>query len=119
MSDLGEEEIINTIRKNIKNSKGQIANCNIYDLAAIIDLYYKEKEKNKALEIQLLEKDLHIDGLKENRRIAIEEIQEEYYVSKDKIREKIKELENLLKNTTMQPQIYTYEIDLLKRLLEE
>ena len=41
------------------------------------------------------------------------------YISKDKIREKIEELESLSKNTTMQPSIYNYEIDLLKELLEE
>lgn len=47
----------------------------------------KEKERNEELEMRLLEKDLYIDGLKEDRRIAIEEIQEEYYISKDKIKE--------------------------------
>lgn len=41
------------------------------------------------------------------------------YISKDKIREKIEELESLSKNITMQPSIYNYEIDLLKELLEE
>ena len=48
--------------------------------------YNKEKEKNKKLEDELMEKELIIDGMKENRRIAIEEIQEHYYISKDKIK---------------------------------
>lgn len=41
------------------------------------------------------------------------------YIFKDKIREKIKELESLSKNITMQPSIYNYEIDLLEELLKE
>ena len=41
------------------------------------------------------------------------------YISEDKIRAKIEELESLSKNTTMQPSIYNYEIDLLEDLLEE
>lgn len=64
-------------------------NCD--DNTMLAKLYQKEKEKNKELEMQLLEKDLYIDGLKEDRRIAIKEIQEEYYISKDKIKEKMKQ----------------------------
>lgn len=66
-----------------------------------------------------------IEELKHNR----DEYKEEYikllnaryynYISKDKIREKIKELESLSKNITMQPSIYNYEIDLLEELLKE
>lgn len=37
---------------------------------------------------------------------------------KDKIREKIKELEELSNNVTMQPQIYSYIIKVLEELLE-
>ena len=50
--------------------------------------YYKEKEKNK--ENQVL-----IDDLKEHRIVYIDTPEfEEKFISKDKIREKIKELEN-------------------------
>ena len=54
--------------------------------SGLLDLYQKEKEKNKELELELMEKDLHIYGLKENRRLAAEEIQEQYFISKDKIK---------------------------------
>lgn len=86
------------------------------------------KEKNKELEMQLLEKDLHIDGLKEARRIAIEEIQEEYYISKDKIKEKIEELDKKekkeLKGTKGQDrynikQEFMFKKNILQELLEE
>ena len=53
----------------------------------------KEKEKNKKIEDKIMEQDLMIIGLKENRRIAVEEIQEQYYVSKDKIKEIIHKID--------------------------
>ena len=89
---MSEGEIINRLNYDMKN-----ANCNWgkscivdnKDLKGLLDLYNKEKEKNKELEMQLLEKDLHIDGLKEDRRITAEEIQEEYYISKDKMKKVI------------------------------
>ena len=84
-------------------------------LRKLLDLYNKEKEKNKKLEIELMEQELFIDGLKEDRRIAVEEIQEQYYVSKDKIREKIKELEN--KEYILSSR--DSEIQILQELLEE
>ena len=42
------------------------------------DLYFKEKKKNEELYYKIDEKDLIINGMKENRRIAIEELREEY-----------------------------------------
>lgn len=67
-------------------------------IKGLLDLYNKEKEKNKKLEDELMEKELIIDGMKEDRRIAIEEIQEHYFISKNKIREKIEEKLNCYKS---------------------
>lgn len=50
---------------------------------------------NRVKELEL-EKDLLIDGFKEERRIAIEEIREENFISKDKIKEKIEELKGFI-----------------------
>ena len=89
---MSEEEIINKAKLIINNHR-EIDKMMVIEMVELVqgllDLYNKEKEKNKELEMQLLEKDLYIDGLKEDRRIAIKEIQEEYYISKDKIREKM------------------------------
>ena len=87
---------------------------------------FQEEIKNNEIILNLIEKQQkEIEELKQNR----DEYKEEYkkllnaryydYISKDKIREKIEELESLSKNITMQPSIYNYEIDLLKELLEE
>ena len=50
-------------------------------------------QENKELEEKIMEQDLMIDGLKEDRKIAVEEIQEQYYVSKDKIKEIIDKID--------------------------
>lgn len=74
---------------NLEIAEMFASNVNIKDNHKIyvdLDLYNEEKERNIDLELENI-------GLKENRRIAVEEIQEEYYISKDKIREEIKELE--------------------------
>lgn len=47
----------------------------------------QEKTRNEKLQYKIDEKELIIDGMKEDRRIAIEEIREEYYISKDKIKD--------------------------------
>ena len=46
------------------------------------------------LEQELMEKELMIDGLKEDRRIAAEEIQEQYYISKDKVKIALQDIED-------------------------
>lgn len=62
--------------------------CNQYK--TILNIIEKQQKEIKELEDEVMKKELLIDGMKEERRIAIEEIQEQYYVSKDKIKEKIK-----------------------------
>ena len=60
-----------------------------------------------------------LKAINQIQKYRIEVIDEREFISKDKIREKIEDLESLSKNITMQPSIYNYEIDLLKELLEE
>lgn len=105
MSKLSEEEIIKILKHVIEPA--DIEHMSFYEIyenyvplpklneaiQGLLDLYQKEKEKREKLEIKLMEQDLFIDGLKEDRRIAVEEIQEQYYVSKDKIRELLNKLE--------------------------
>lgn len=85
-------------------------------LQSLLDLYNKEKEKNTSLqkEIEKLKQEM------EERLIGREEITkyemgyeiENNYISKDKIKNKIKELENLYKNKY-------FHIDYVKEILEE
>ena len=74
---------------------------------------YKKEIKDQQKEIEELK------AINQIQKYRIEVIDERELISKDKIREKIEELESLSKNITMQPSIYNYEIDLLKELLEE
>ena len=73
---------------------------------------YIEKQQKEIEELRnaVMEKELIIDGMKEDRRIAVEEIQEQYYVSKDKIKAKIEESELLIDNS----QGYMSDKDLYK-----
>lgn len=49
---------------------------------------FKRQEKEiEELKNEIMEKELIIDGMKEDRRIAVEEIKEQYFISKDKIKE--------------------------------
>lgn len=68
-----------------------------------------------------MEKDLIIYGLREERRLAAEEIQEQYFVSKDKIREKIAEYDKIrleTKDSDLYDEMQDY-IDVLIKLLKE
>lgn len=68
-----------------------------------------------------MEKDLIIYGLREERRLAAEEIQEQYFVSKDKIREKIEEYDKIrleTKDSDLYDEMQDY-IDVLIKLLKE
>ena len=55
--------------------------------------FKRQQKEIEELRNEVMEKELMIDGMKEDRRIAVEEIQEQYYVSKDKIKAKIEELD--------------------------
>ena len=71
-----------------------LVECAIYlqALEKITDLIDKQSKEIEELRNEVMEKELIIDGMKEDRRIAVEEIQEQYYVSKDKIKAKIEEV---------------------------
>lgn len=73
----------------------------------IIDLYTKEKEKNKEYE-----KQLDLDYVDKN------------YISKEKIREKIKELKEEIKLARKEKDLVivaelNLQVDILKQILEE
>lgn len=53
----------------------------------LTNLIEKQSKEIEELRNEVMEKELIIDGMKEDRRIAVEEIQEQYYISKDKIKE--------------------------------
>jgi len=63
-------------------------------MITIKNLIKKQSKEIEELKNEVMEKELIIDGMKEDRRIAVEEIQEQYYVSKDKIKEKIEEVKD-------------------------
>lgn len=141
MSNLSEEEIIKHIRERIDtcNGWGQCVFV-IKEIQGLLDRYNnlkqiekehqklngelreelnREKEKNKELQNELLEKDLHIDGLKEDRRIAIEEIQEKNYVSKDKVIECLDDIIDYFDNPSIPDEDNQFLEKKKKELLEE
>lgn len=61
------------------------------------NLIEKQSKEIEELKNEIMEKELLIDGMKEDRRIAVEEIQEQYFISKDKIKE-ILEIEEKIDN---------------------
>ena len=73
-----------------------------------------------------MELELENIGLKEERRLAAEEIQEQYYVSKDKIKAKIEEYKTMYNNLSKNPREHMHSkieyqivIGVLQELLEE
>lgn len=60
---------------------------NIESARTILNLIEKQSKEIEELKNEIMEKELLIDGMKEDRRIAVEEIQEQYFISKDKIKE--------------------------------
>lgn len=131
---MSEEE-----KKAIENFKEIIENLDedeqieyeeeIQDYKTLINLIgnqQKEIEEKTTIllarskKVKQLEKEIEeLKAINQIQKYRIEVINERELISKDKIREKIEELESLSKNITMQPSIYNYEIDLLKELLEE
>lgn len=126
MSELSEEQIINSIkpivnaRKTHKDNHLYNLQLNAYQLDAIqglLDLYNKEKEKNKELEMQLeIEK---IDN-KYNQEERDEETIPRYKIIK-KIQEKIKYTEHYIDSVDNDEGQAMYKIlnELLQELLEE
>lgn len=64
---------------------------------ALLNLIEKQQKETEELKNEIMEKELIIDGMKEDRRIAVEEIKEQYFISKDKIKE-ILEIEEKIDN---------------------
>ena len=62
-----------------------------------IEEILEQSKEIEELKNEIMEKELLIDGMKEDRRIAVEEIQEQYFISKDKIKE-ILEIEEKIDN---------------------
>ena len=105
-----EEEIIIECNKLLITLKNSHIDGKIIQI--LYDLNEKEKEKNKELKI-LIEQNLKYSH---NLEKDLFENCSNYVVSKDKIREKIKEYEGLKE---MDMQAYEEQVKPLKELLEE
>ena len=91
----------------------------------LVNLIQKQSKEIEELKNEVMEKELIIVGMKEDRRIAVEEIQEQYYISKDKIKAKIEKLKVLAEKSDDETfnycelDIRKNQIYLLKSLLEK
>ena len=93
-----EEKNVIDLLKNIDKQKCLMLNCpvvknNIERQLKIIELNRIIRKQSKEIEEltnEVMEKELIIDGMKEDRRIAVEEIQEQYFVSKEESEQKEK-----------------------------
>lgn len=134
MSNLSEEEIIKILKNQISDyvigdyceKCGDNKICNdrnedcyfIHAIDGILDLYNKEKEKNKELEqlsenIKMFrEKNLssEIDYIIALKSSFMEYLKEDY-ISKDKIKEEIKGLENM----KVDGEVFTIAINFAKK----
>lgn len=82
MSELSEEEIIKTIENILLHAETQLLDYEALAIQGLLDLYQKEKEKNKLL----------IEG--KFREVADKNSYiKDNYISKDKIKEKIEEID--------------------------
>lgn len=61
---------------------------NIQAVATILNLIEKQSKEIEELKNEVMKKELIIDGMKEDRRIAVEEIQEQYFISKEESEQK-------------------------------
>jgi hypothetical protein len=88
------------------------------DIIKILDLYQKEKEKNKRYEKYLKSKDKQHEQVLE----YLETEKENEYISKEKIKERIKEYYEYDKRMQNKPDWHTtkyYVAKALEKLLEE
>lgn len=117
MSEFSEKDII-TYLKNSLNDEFNFKNCTrIQDKMAIqglLDLYEKEKGKNKRYLKYLENKDKHYESVLE----YLESEKEQEYISKDKIREKIEGLRKIHEDRDFTNK-ESYYLDCYKELLEE
>lgn len=129
---MSEEEIIEKIKNTIQYDKEHRI-VTIYDekplfrdyLQGLLDLYNKEKAKNKEIRQWKYVIDTYedLDKLKE---LDLIKIKDKEYISKDKIKDKIKDLDNLLIETqkelgtaSIEFTIYAHQKNILQELLEE
>lgn len=130
---MSEEEIIEIVneiknhqiavfdpKENIQITRNYFTEKQRQALQGLLDLYNKEKEKNKKLEIELeIKKYCKVDELTRDL-IYYKNLAKEYQgncISKDKIRERIKELE---KENEEKPDSYRQVIIIeLENILEE
>ena len=127
---MSEEEIIDKINYMINNWHRSVLEIKVEWIQGILDLYNKEKEKNKELKSMKY----HIEKFREQNLsneidyvIALKSNFMPYlktdYISKNKIRKKIEELESIEPadddyNFEMQNDIHS-KINILQELLEE
>lgn len=131
---MSEEEIRKVL---LCENIGELAYCGLIDkldesnnmdlnelkkqaIQGLLDLYEKEKEKNKRYLKYLENKDKHYESVLE----YLESEKEQDYISKDKARGKIEEINNEKLNYSedeyyLENEIKGYAIDKIKELLEE
>ena len=134
---LSEEEIIKEVKGFLDFEEG----ISMKTIQGLLDLYIKEKEKNKELdrENQALYESINCDDntmlakLYQKEKEKNEELTDEYliqrdlinaeflnenYISKDKIKEKIEEYEEILQSSIIKED-YIKEVEHIIRVLEE
>lgn len=117
MNKLSEEEIIKILKDTISLFNNDTHcfthsdNERVEAIKGLLDLYNKEKEKNKKLN-NLIYTKLKLNII-ENGICQID------YISKDKIKEKIKYYEELIKTNSEDEEILRHIIQALNELLEE
>jgi len=120
---MSEEEIIKIIKEYLskeyiectKIGAVSMPNEEWYAIQALLDLYNKEKEKNKELKV-LIERNLKYSH---NLEKDLFENCSNYVVSKDKIRKKISVLEKIQSEFTNNEELRIKIITLKDLLLEE
>ena len=116
---MSEEEIIRNVKRIIdyKVISNYINNSDSNYIQGLLDLYKEEKDKSKTLETLL-------QGTLYEMYLYYKELAGKYQansISKDKIREKIKEYQNKLFQDIEENKVVEYEniIQVLEELLEE
>jgi len=134
MSNLSEEErikridasaVIQIIEDFYKNRNIEILGISVGEeyqfkeaLRNILALYNKEKEKNKELELCLKSEEKYSEGLNKDIKSLLNIEPNNNFVSKDKIKDKIKECEKRrFSDFTLEPNFVVEKV--LEELLEE
>lgn len=115
---MSEDEIIKNLNDllehNYLEDVGYLREENDYvvynnAIQGLLDLYNIEKEKNRQSKMRIVQLEKEIDA-------RIEDVNT-YYINKDEIRAKIKELENLIETNSLYEECWN-KIEVLKELLE-